>query len=284
MSDVAATGSARRVGDVIISVGASTVTAVMDRPDKRNAISYAVIEGLNSAIDTTIDTGASILVLRGAGGNFCAGADLNLVKAMLDDASGLTTYLRKLSDVCDRLADGPFVSLAVVTGFALAGGCELLLACDVAVASEDAQIGDRHLRNSLLPGAGGSVRLFRALTPARARRLLYTAEMISGRVAEDWGLVAAAYPAAALDDQVTRLVNEISARSPQALRAAKAMTVAAERQSLADALAEERRIFVGYATGNESVRTALTAFLDGRSTVQQTAARRLPNDFVNPQS
>lgn len=250
----------KRIGDVLVSASSGLVTVVIDRPDKRNAINYAVIEGLNAAIGTAVDIGASVLVLRGSGGNFCAGADLAYVQSTLNDGSGLESYVTRLSEVCDKLAEGPFASIAAVDGYALAGGCELLLACDLAVASVDARIGDRHLANSLLPGAGGSVRLIHALPPARARYLLYTAEMISGAEAERWGLVTTAVPAAELHEHVDALARSIADKSPQALRAAKAMTVAAEHQQFADALLEERRIFVDYATGNDTVRDALTRF------------------------
>lgn len=259
-----APAAATRIGDVLVSVDDGVVTAVIDRADKRNAINYAVIEGLNAAIATTVDSRASVLVIRGAGGTFCAGADLSYVQSTLHDGSGLETYVTRLSEVCDQLAEGPFASIAAVDGYALAGGCELLLACDLAVASEDARIGDRHLANSLLPGAGGSVRLLSALTPARARYLLYTAEMISGIDAERWGLVTAAVPSAELHQHVSRLARHIAGKSADALRAAKAMTVAAEKQPCADALLTERRIFVDYVTDNDIVRNALTRFL-GRS-------------------
>lgn len=251
-----------RVGDVIVHVDGATVNATIDRPNKRNALDYEVIDGLQAAIATAIDREASLLVLRGAGGHFSAGADLALVQTLLDDASALTEYVTRLSHVCDFLATGPFVSLAVVTGYAVAGGCELLLACDLAVAADDAKIGDRHLQNSLLPGAGGSVRLFQRLTPARARRLFYTAEMISGRVAEEWGLVTASCGLQELDTVVDGLIARIVEKAPAALKAIKAMTVAAETSLMHDALAEERRIFVDYATGSDHVREALSRFLE----------------------
>lgn len=255
-----------RVGDVLVSAEGPVVTATIDRPEKRNAINFEVIDGLSAAIATTVERQASVLLLRGSGGTFSAGADLNLVRSTLGDDQGLTHFLARLSEVCDALAKGPFVSVAVVTGYALAGGCELLLACDLAVASDDAQIGDRHLQNSLLPGAGGSTRLFRAITPARARRLFFTAEMISGRLAEEWGLVSASCPSDRLEATVADLVSQIAAKSPAALRAMKEMTVAAETSSMAGALAEERRIFLDYAAGSEHVRSALSAFLGGAAT------------------
>jgi enoyl-CoA hydratase len=250
-----------RVGDVLIRAEGPVVTATIDRPQKRNAINFAVIEGIDAAIELTVERQASVLVLRGSGGNFCAGADLEFVRSCIDDVAPLTDFLARLSDVCNRLSDGPFVSVAVVTGYAVAGGCELLVACDLAVCSEDAQIGDRHLQNALLPGAGNSVRLPAAIGPARARRLFYTAEMIPGRQAEAWGLVCGCAPTDQLEDQVSELVERVASRSPAALRAMKEMVVCAETKPIAEALADERRIFLEYAEGSDHVRNALSAFL-----------------------
>ena len=250
-----------RVGDVLLTVYGPVLTATIDRPLKRNALSQGVIEGLFAAVDAVTSQELSLLVLRGAGNTFCAGADLDLVRSMLNDPNGMTDYLADLSRVCDQLARGPFVSLAVVSGYALAGGCELLLACDLAVASHSARIGDRHLQNSLLPGAGGSVRLMRAISPARARWLFYTAEMISGQQAEEWGLVSASCPEPELENLVSELVGVIASKSPAALRAMKTMTIAAETMTDTDALAAERQIFLDYFTGSDTVRGALTRFL-----------------------
>lgn len=251
-----------RVGAVIVSSEQRVVTATIDRAEKRNAIDFDVIEGLNAAIRIATEREASVLVLRGSGGHFSAGADLHVIQSTLEDGQGLRRYLERLSEVCNGLERGPFVAVAVVSGYALAGGCELLLACDLAVADYDARIGDRHLENSLLPGGGGSVRLFRALTSARARWLLYTAEMISGRQAEEWGLVSIASPSDHVETTVNDLIARIVAKSPAGLRAMKKMTLASTDKSMIDALAEERKIFLDYATGSEHVQAALTSFLE----------------------
>ena len=262
------TSTATRIGDVVVEHDGRVVTATIDRPHKRNAIGLSVIEGLTGAIELARDGDASVLVLRGAGHTFCAGADLAFVSDSIDDPSVMNDFLARLSEVCDRLADGPFASVAVIEGFAVAGGCELLVACDLAVAADDARIGDGHLNNALLPGAGNSVRLMHALSPARARRLFYTAELISGREAADWGLVSASAPAGELEQVVSDLVSRIAGHSPPALRAIKEMTICAESKPIVEALADERRIFLEYAEGDGHVRNALTAFLGRRSTAQ----------------
>jgi enoyl-CoA hydratase/carnithine racemase len=260
--------TAARIGDVVVELEGRVLTATIDRPQKRNAISPSVIEGLSGAIEMAQGSDATVVVLRGAGGTFCAGADLGFVSQSIDDPSVMTDFLVRLSEVCDRLVDGPFASIAVIEGFAVAGGCELLVACDLAVAADDAQIGDGHLKNALLPGAGNSVRLLQALSPARARRLFYTAELITGREAAEWGLVSASAPAGELDRVVAGIVSQIAGHSPAALRAVKQMTICAETKPMAQALADERRIFLEYAEEDDHVRNALTAFLNRRSTPQ----------------
>jgi enoyl-CoA hydratase len=155
----------------------------------------------------------------------------------------------------------PFVSVAVVDGFALAGGCEVLLACDVVVADETARLGDRHLELGLLPGGGGSVRLHKALTPARSHWLLLSGEMISGREAAQWGLVTRAVPAAELDEVAETMIARLASRNARALAGAKEMIAAVRDVPVADGVAAERRIFLDHMGKNEDVRATLGRFL-----------------------
>src|SRR5687767_13750953 len=129
---------------VTVAVDGPVVRATINRPRARNAINLAVVDGLEAALDTAESSGAKVVVLRGSGGTFCAGADLKLVQALVGDTEQMAAYVGRLANITERLESGPFVSLAVVDGFALAGGCELLLACDLALASDEARIGDRH--------------------------------------------------------------------------------------------------------------------------------------------
>ena len=151
--------------------------------------------------------------------------------------------------------------MAVVEGFALAGGCELLLACDVVVADEAARIGDRHLELGLLPGAGGSVRLHKALTPARSRWLLLSGEMITGREAADWGLVTRAVPRSEIDEVAEAMIARLASRSGDALAGAKEMIGAVRDIPVTDGVLAERRIFLDYMGKSADVRTGLARFL-----------------------
>ena len=176
-----------RTGDVEVDVDGNVARVVIDRPQAKNALSPAVLAGLVAATEVAVDAGCSVLVLRGAGGTLSAGADLTHLESVRHDRAALTGYLTAIGAAVDRLETAPLVTVGVVEEYALAGGCEILLACDLAVVSEEARIGDRHLEYGLLPGAGGSVRLPRALPGALARRLLLTGEMIDGATAARWG-------------------------------------------------------------------------------------------------
>jgi enoyl-CoA hydratase/carnithine racemase len=154
--------------------------------------------------------------------------------------------------------------VAVVEGFALAGGCERLLACDVVVAAEDARLGDRHLELGLLPGAGGSVRLHKALTPARSRWLLLSGEMISGREAAEWGLVTRAVPAEQLDEVAESMIARLASRSAAAVAGMKNMIDAVRDIPVPDGIEAERRIFTEHMAKSDDMRAALARFLAPR--------------------
>ena len=259
--------SGERVGDVVLVSDGPVLRATIDRPDTRNAISPSVVEGLEAAVRRARETDARVLVIRGAGGTFCAGADLAFVLSTIDQPGAMeadgafTSVIRRLADVLDEMEAAPFASVAVVDGFALAGGCELLLACDVVVADAAARLGDRHLELGLLPGAGGSVRLHKALTPARSHWLLLSGEMITGREAAEWGLVTRAVPPDRLDEVAEAMIARLASRSASALAGAKEMIAAVRDVPVTDGVSAERRIFVDHMTKSEDVRAALGRFL-----------------------
>jgi enoyl-CoA hydratase/carnithine racemase len=263
---------AERVGDVVLVEDGAVLRATIDRPDARNAISPAVVDGLEAAVHRAREGGARVLVIRGTGATFCAGADLTWVTAALkqpggmDDGSDFASVIGRLNDVLAEMEAAPFVSVAVVEGFALAGGCEVLLACDVVVADEAARLGDRHLELGLLPGGGGSVRLHKALTPARSHWLLLSGEMISGREAAEWGLVTRAVPGTELNEVAEAMIARLASRNADALAGAKEMIAAVRDVPLPDGVAAERRIFLDHMAKNTDVRAALARFLQPKPT------------------
>lgn len=255
-----------RHGDVLLVRGGGVVTATFDRPDARNAINEGLIEGMSAAVDIATRDEARVLVLRGSGGTFCAGADLQYVTSLLAaDDGGLEAYIARLAQVLARFEEAPFAVVAAIEGFALAGGCEILLACDMALATTDARIGDRHLEYGLLPGAGGSVRLPRTLPSARARYLLMTGEMIDGTTAADWGLVTRAVAPEDFEDALEQLVDRLATRSVDALASVKRMAIENAELDVPAGVESERRIFSAYFHDSVDGQEGLAAFREKRA-------------------
>ena len=180
------------------------------------------------------------VVITGAGERaFAAGADIRELApqtfASLTAGGRFATW--------DRLAAVGVPLIAAVRGFALGGGCELAMACDMIVAAEDAAFGQPEILLGVMPGAGGTQRLTRAIGKARAMELILTGRTMSAREAEACGLVTSIVPAAATVDAALELAGRIAAMPPLAVRAAKAAILAADESSLAEGLAQEREAF-----------------------------------------
>jgi len=254
---------AERASAVSLSREGDLLRAVLNRPQSHNAIDREVIEGLERMLAEAESGEAKVLMIRGEGGSFCSGADLAEVKRLLERPEGLREFMARLRAVFDRLEAAPWVSLAVVEGFALAGGCELLLACDVVLAAESAQIGDRHAEYALAPAAGGSVRMLEALPRARARHLLLSGEMLSGREAAAAGLVSLAVPDERLDAEAERIAERLRSRGRGSIATIKLMIgpeTDAHRRSQLD---RELELFIEHA-GSEEFRAGLDAFGQGK--------------------
>jgi enoyl-CoA hydratase len=263
-----------RIGDVRLDVvppgpglAGTVVHAVLDRPEAHNPLGPAMLDGLAAAVEATRTHDAAALVVRGAGGTLSAGADLRHVQALGGDPAGMQSYLERIGAVLDAVEAADAVTIAVVgpRSYALAGGCELLLACDLAVVAADAGIGDRHLQYGLLPGAGGSVRLPRALPPALARRLLVTGEIVDGATAHAWGLVSHVAAPDELEATVDALVARLARHSVPALHAMTRLARASVPPADPAALAAERDLTVEHLTGSATVREGLDAFTSGRA-------------------
>lgn len=240
--------------------GAAEIT--LNRERSLNALSPALVAGLRAAVDEVTAAGCPVAVVRGRGPALSAGADLPHLLGLLDDPDAVQAYIASIGVVFDALEAAPFVSLCVVDGYGVAGGCELMLSCDLVIASTEARLGDRHMEYGLLPGAGGSVRLPRALPVALARRLLYTGEIIDGSTAAAWGLVGWAVPPAELESTVEQIVGRTLRHSPTALRTMKRLEAFGRSQR--DALDNEVAIAAGYIAGHPDAREGLAAFREKR--------------------
>jgi enoyl-CoA hydratase/carnithine racemase len=190
--------------------------ARIDRPSAGNACDSSVMAGLSTWLSG--GDGVRVLVLTGTGRSFCAGADLVEATGLLGDLPALLAFLDRGRRLVRAVRSAPVPTIAAVNGAAFGGGLELLLACDVAVASASARIGDRHLAVGQVPGWGSSVLLPRAVGPALARRLLLTGETWTGAQAVQHGLVSEVVADDLLESHVDALVERIAALDADAVR------------------------------------------------------------------
>lgn len=244
-------GSAERVGNVIVAASGDVVSAVIDRPDAGNAIDAEVIGGLEMAVDLAARQHAKVLTIRGADGCFSVGADLAQVVSARGDPARLDEAATRWGRLLDRLETGPFAARAVVEGYATAAGFELLLACDIVLATKTARLGDGQLDCGLVPSAGGAVRLSRYLPKARANYLLLSGELLSGTQAEEWGLVTGTADPGRLDALVEQVVARIAGNGGAALAAVKRMVSNSRRLSQAEAQCLERAVYVRHVASDD---------------------------------
>ena len=214
---------------------------VLDRPDALNALSFDLLDELAAtleALDANPD--ARAVVITGAGSRaFAAGADIRELAAQtsasLRNGGRFGTW--------DRLAAVGLPLIAAVRGVALGGGCELAMTCDMIVAAEDATFGQPEILLGVMPGAGGTQRLTRAIGKAKAMELILTGRSIGAVEAEALGLVTTVVPAEATVDAALELAGRIAALPPLAVRAATAAVRDADERRLGEGLAREREAF-----------------------------------------
>jgi enoyl-CoA hydratase/carnithine racemase len=206
---------------IVTEIDAAVGTITLTRPEAYNAITVELARGLTGALDELADR-VNVVVIRGAGGNFCAGGDFNeLERLRAEGEAGMRQLFESFHEACGRIASVPVPVIAAVEGYALAGGFELMQACDFAVVRSDAQIGDNHSNFGQLPGGGSSQRLPRLIGRQRALALILTGVRLSGDEAENWGLAYRAYSPDQFDSALEELVQGLASKSREALAGAK---------------------------------------------------------------
>jgi enoyl-CoA hydratase/carnithine racemase len=234
--------------------------ARLNRPDARNALSAELMDELLAAVEEwDADPEVGCVVIAGSDEVFAAGAD---IKAMRE---------RRLAEVLDspsaafwpRLAACRTPLVAAVSGFALGGGCELALLCDLVVASETAQLGQPEIQLGIIPGGGGTQRLARVVGKQRAMELVLTGRRIEAEEAHRMGLVNRVAPADRWLAQAVELAQVVARRAPIATRLAKQAVLAADEAPLRAGLEQERRLYE-LAMATEDRVEGMTAFLEKR--------------------
>jgi enoyl-CoA hydratase len=248
---------------LLVAVADGVATITINRPDKRNALSNAVRSDLISALDALrANDDVRVIVLTGAGEKaFIAGADINEFAQRTPIEQRDVMADRR---IFDELANCPRPTIAMINGFALGGGCEVAMACDIRVAAESARFGQPEIKLGIIPGGGGTQRLPRLVGSGNALRMILTGDLIDAREAERIGLVDMVVPDSELAARVAAMAAAMASHSPVALRLAKAGVRAAFEMPLAAGLEFERELFVT-AFGSEDKREGVAAFLEKRS-------------------
>ncbi len=241
--------------------GAVAILTV-DRPEKRNALNAAVRAELIAALDELRgDAEVRVLVVTGAGEKaFVAGADIGefAERTPLEQRAVMTGRR-----VFDEIAAYPKPVIAMINGFALGGGCELALACDLRIAADTAKLGQPEINLGIIPGGGGTQRLPRVVGTGQAMRLVLSGEIVGAAEALRIGLVDVVHPAAELRERTLEVARGMAAKSPVALQMAKSAIRAAAEMPMAAGLAYETELFATCFASDDK-REGVAAFLEKR--------------------
>ena len=209
---------------VVVASRDDTVGIVeLARPDKFNCLSVAVHRGIAAAFDDFERPGSGIrsVLMRAQGKHFCTGADLEDVRGKRERPEELAEFISLGHEVLRRLESSPLPVVAACQGLCLAGGLELMLACDVVFAARDARFGDQHAQFGLVPGWGGTQRLPRLIGMRRALDLFYSARWIDAATAQQWGLVNHVVDADRLGAEALAYCHAVNGRSKGGLATMK---------------------------------------------------------------
>jgi enoyl-CoA hydratase len=240
-------------------------TVTLNRPEALNAFNTETLSALREAflaLAEREDVGA--IILTGAGKAFVAGADIAEMRDK--DAAAGRAFAELGQAVMAAIEGAPQPVIGVVNGYALGGGCEVALACDIRLASERARFGQLEINLGIMPGWGGTQRLTRLCGPGFARELVFTGRMVDAQEALRWGLVNAVFPPEELMPRATEMAETIAAKSRVVLGYAKAATLRAFDQDLAGGLRLEAGLF-GLCFATEDQTEGMTAFLEKRPAI-----------------
>jgi enoyl-CoA hydratase len=238
-------------------------TITLNRPDVLNAFNTEQLDSLLDTIQTlSADQDVRVVILTGAGERaFAAGADIAEMREKRP--SEALEFSRLGHSVCLAIEAAPQPYIAAVNGFALGGGCEVSLACDIRIASENAALGQPEVTLGIPPGWGGTQRLTRLVGPGIARELIYTGRRVRADEAFRLGIVNAVYPLSELMEKARELASTIAANAPLAVRASKDAISRALDVELDTGLAYEVGVFaLSFDTADQ--KEGMSAFLERR--------------------
>lgn len=248
---------------ILIETRGPVGLVTLNRPKVLNALNDALVEEIGDAL-LAFDADAAIgaMVLTGSEKAFAAGADIGAMK----DKTYMDMYKSDYLTRWDRIRTVRKPVIAAVAGFALGGGCELAMACDIIIAADSARFGQPEIKIGVLPGAGGTQRLPRAVGKAKAMDLVLTGRMMDAAEAERAGLVSRVVPADQLLDEAVAAATQICQYSQPAVMMAKEAVNRAYESPLSEGLQFERRLFHSLFS-TEDQKEGMAAFVEKRKPV-----------------
>lgn len=234
----------------------------IERPKALNALNSAVLAELDATLDAVDQNAIRCLILTGAGDkSFVAGADIGEMSS-LTKAEG-EAFGKKGNDVFRKLEIFPIPVIAAVNGFALGGGCEISMSCDIRICSDTAMFGQPETSLGITPGFGGTQRLARLVSPGMAKQLIYTARNIKADEALRIGLVNAVYPLEELLPAAKKMAGGIAQNAPIAVRASKKAINDGLHVDMNEAIVIEEKLFGGCFQTHDQAE-GMNAFLEKR--------------------
>ena len=248
---------------IIYEKNEAIATITLNRPEALNAFSKEVIEEVLQAVeDAKNDESIRVAVLTGAGEKaFSAGADIKAMKGMNAlKARELSLMGEKL---CCTLENMEKPVIAAMNGYALGGGLEVAMSCDLRIASENARMGQTEINIGLIPGWGGTQRLTRLVGVGKAKEMVFTGRIIDAKTAEQVGIVNVVVPADKFKEVVKQFAAELATKAPVAIKVAKVLINKGAEIGLDAALALEREGF-GVVASTEDLQEGVAAFTEKR--------------------
>jgi enoyl-CoA hydratase/carnithine racemase len=232
----------------------------INRPEARNALNLEVRKSIVKALaDMTDDANIRAIVLAGSPKTFAAGAD---IKEMAGVGS-IEQMLRGSHKLWRSISACPKPVIAAVTGFALGGGCELAMTCDIIIAGESAKFGQPEVKIGIIPGGGGTQRLTRAVGKYKAMRYILTGDIFTAKEAFDMGLVSELAPDADVEKRAVAMAQQLAELPPLALLHAKESVLAAMETPLSSGLAFETKA-VQILFSSQDQKEGMAAFIEKR--------------------
>jgi len=261
MPGKAAPGAAMNYETIVVETRGKVGLIRLNRPQALNALNSALERELDQALDAfEADAAIGCMVITGSDKAFAAGAD---IKEMADKTFA-EAFLGEFVSSWDRVAHMRKPVIAAVAGFALGGGCELAMQCDLIIAADNAKFGQPEIKLGVIPGIGGTQRLTRAVGKAKAMDLILTGRMMDAAEAERSGLVARVVPLASLVEEAVKIAETIASMSLPSVLGAKEAVNRAFETSLAEGVRFERRVFHSlFATADQ--KEGMAAFIAKRS-------------------